>query len=418
MHIAAAILAAAGVMSASASEKSGRPTAQETVLYSFGGGADGAGSGSGVIADASGILYGTTVFGGPAGDGDVFALTPGQTGYTEKVLYTFAGGKDGARPLGGLVSDSKGNFYGTTISGGDAGWGAVFRLKPTRSGYRESVLYSFSGGLDGSSPVGSLVRRRDGTLIGVATEAGACDLCGTVFALMPSGSGYVESILYSFTGGNDGYLPQAGVTADKQGSIYGTTQWGGGGAGCGVGCGIVFKLAQENGIYTKSTLHVFEGGSDGANPASTLTVDSRTGAVFGATQYGGTGHDAGIVFMLLPRKGGYDETILHDFVVSDGAGPTGQLLLNGKRLYGTATLGGRTNYGTVYELKPSRSGYAFKSLYNFAGPPDGSDPEFTSLITDANGALYGTTRSGGSKTQECGGIGPTNGCGMVFELTP
>jgi uncharacterized repeat protein (TIGR03803 family) len=265
--------------------------------------------------------------------------------------------------------------------------------------------------------VGNLVRRKDGTLIGVTTAGGVCSLCGTVFALTPSGSGYVESTLYSFAGSNDGYLPQAGITTDKRGSVYGTTQWGGGGTGCGVGCGTVFKLVHANRTYTKSTLHVFEGGSDGANPASALTVDDRTGMVFGTTQYGGTSDD-GVVFTLAPANGGYDETILHDFVGSDGVGPAGQLLLNGRRLYGTTILGGPTNYGTVYELKPSRSGYAFKSLYNFTGPPDGSDPEFTSLIMDANGALYGTTRSGGSKTQLCGGIGPTAGCGTVFELIP
>jgi uncharacterized repeat protein (TIGR03803 family) len=417
----AAILAAAGVTPVSANESSGRlrPTAQETVLYSFGGGADGAGSGSGVIADASGTLYGTTVFGGPASNGDIFALTPGQTGWTEKVLYTFSGGSDGARPLGGLVADVKGNLYGTTFGGGDAGVGVVFKLKPTRSGYKESVLYTFSGRSDGGSPVGNLVRRKNGTLIGVATEGGACDLCGTVFALTPSGSGYVESTLYSFVGAGDGYLPEAGITADKQGSIYGTTQWGGGGGGCGGGgCGTVFKLVYSNGTYTENTLHVFHGGGDGANPAGALTVDSKTGIVFGTTQYGGANGANGIVFTLTPAGGAYNETILHSFDgFDDGFGPMGQLLLHQKRLYGTTTGGGPTNYGTIYELKPSQTGYAFKSLYNFAGPPDGSDPEFTSLIMDANGALYGTTRSGGSKTQQCGGIGPTDGCGTVFELT-
>src|SRR5262249_36770042 len=157
-----------------------RPTVHETVLHSFGGGTDGAGSDSGVIADANGTLYGTTVFGGTSSNGDVFALTPDRAGYTEKVLYTFTSRAGGFRPAGGRVADRSGNLYGTTLVGGTAGGGVVFKLKPARSGYKESVLYNFTGGSDGGNPVGSLVRRKDGTLIGVTTAGGTCSLCGTV----------------------------------------------------------------------------------------------------------------------------------------------------------------------------------------------------------------------------------------------
>jgi uncharacterized repeat protein (TIGR03803 family) len=392
-------------------------TAQETVLHSFGGN-DGAAPAVGVVAGANGALYGTSIFGGTAGNGTVFALVPGARGYKEKVLYSFSGGTDGSRPLGGLVLGKNSVLFGVTFVGGNAGWGVVFKLKPAKSGYKESVLYSFSGGSDGGNPVGNLIRRKDGTLIGVTTEGGVCGLCGTVFALAPSRSGYVETTLYSFRGGSDGYLPEAGLAVDRNGSIYGTTQWGGGGGGCGGGgCGTVVELVYANGSYTENTLHVFEGGSDGANPAGALTVDNKTGTIFGTTQYGGTGNDGGTVFMLVPSNCEYVETVLHSFTGTDGFGPMSQLLRVSGRFYGTTFGGGASDYGTVYELRHSQSGYAFKSIHNFAGPPDGSDPEQSALIMDSNGALYGTTRSGGTVTN-CGDGGSSNGCGTVFQLLP
>jgi len=196
---------------------------RETVLYSFGG-LDGAGSLFGVIADASGAFYGATVFGGPAEVGTVFKLTPNGTGYDESVLYNFSGGSDGSKPIGGLVADKHGVLYGVTGGGGVngngcfAGCGVVFKLTPKKSGYTFSVLHRFRGYPDANSPVGTPVLDKQGAIYGVSQFGGSSNN-GAVFRLTPGKSGYTESVLYSFPGGAGGYLPQAGLTIDNKGTL-------------------------------------------------------------------------------------------------------------------------------------------------------------------------------------------------------
>jgi uncharacterized repeat protein (TIGR03803 family) len=388
----------------------------ETVLYSFG--STGGAPETGVIADAGGTLYGTAVGGGPAGWGSVFALIPGRQGYTEQDLYDFCKDKhcsDGARPSGGLVRTKDGSFYGVAFIGGESGCyqgcGLVFRLKPGTSGYKEIVLYKFTGNADGGMPFGTLVLQPDGTIAGAATFGGLCELCGTVFALTPSKSGYVETTLHSFAGGADGGGPN-GVTQDKTGIIYGTTNYDGGGAGCGnQGCGTLYALVPGNGTYTENIVHVFEGGSDGASPISIPTVDGTSGDITGTTSYGG-GSNCGVVYRFTPSNGGYSESILHDFGGSGGCGPWGPVLVESDRsIFGTTINGGTGDNGTVFMLKGTQSGYTLKTLYSFAGPPDGDDPEFTALIRDATGTLYGTTVYGGAYCLPLG-------CGTVFQLVP
>ena len=218
------------------------PSGTETLLYKFNGGSDGAGPYAPVIFDQNGNLYGTTEFGGAFDCGTVFQLTPSGI---ETVLYTFTCGSDGAYPyLAGLILDAEGNLYGATFNGGitncQLGCGVVFKLTPSGA---ETVLYSFAGGADGANPLGGLVMDAQGNLYGAAAAQGANSSCwngcGVVFELTPSGA---ETVLYSFTGGADGAYPNGPLVFDSQGNLYGTTV-AGGIEGCNiVGCGTVFKL--------------------------------------------------------------------------------------------------------------------------------------------------------------------------------
>lgn len=199
----------------------------ESVLYSFTGGTDGGRPYAGVVEDKQGNFYGTTMQGGAFGLGTVYKLTP--TG-TETVLHSFAGGSDGATPHGGVILDNKGNLYGTTADGGSANAGIVFKVSPSGN---ETVLYTFAGGPDGATPTAGLVRDKSGNLYGTTYSGGNAN-GGTVFEISPSGT---HTVLHTFTGGADGAEPEAGLILDKQGNLYGTTIGGG-----SFGIGVVYKV--------------------------------------------------------------------------------------------------------------------------------------------------------------------------------
>jgi uncharacterized repeat protein (TIGR03803 family) len=190
------------------------------------------------VLDGSGNLYGTTVgFLGTAGT--VFELKPlpGNAGWSESTIHAF-NGADGAAPRAGLILDRRGTLYGTTSEGGAHGWGSVFALTPGDGGWSESVLYSFTGA-GGATPVAGLILDRRGTLYGT-TSAGGAHSCGTVFALTPPVAGkttWTERVLYDFTAHADGGVPHAALIADDNFALYGTTQTGG-----AYELGTVFKL--------------------------------------------------------------------------------------------------------------------------------------------------------------------------------
>lgn len=227
-------------------------TGQYSILYSFTGGADGRSPKASVILDSASNLYGTTELGGSfegnpcsEGCGVVFEVN---TSGSESVLHSFAGGKDGAWPVASLIRDAEGNLYGTTSAGGsfpcqgNIGCGTVFRVSATG---KHNVLYSFAGLPDGQGPAAGLTRDTTGSLYGTTALGGySCAIspngCGTVFKLKKG----QETIVYAFSGGADGGLPEAGLLRDPSGSFYGTTSWGGI-VGCtnNVGCGVVFEIA-------------------------------------------------------------------------------------------------------------------------------------------------------------------------------
>jgi uncharacterized repeat protein (TIGR03803 family) len=316
---------------------------QYTVLHNFTGGLGGGQPYAGVIRDSAGNLYGTTSSGGTANAGVVYKL---DTAGHEMVLYNFTGGTDGSEPLAGVIRDSAGNLYGTTAYGGTPcpppvqgdppGCGVVYRLDTAG---RETVLYSFTGGADGSVPYAGVIRDSAGSLYGT-TYAGGTANDGVVYRVDTPGQ---ETVLCSFNG-YDGASPFAGVIRDSAGNLYGTTA--GGGGPFGNGQGVVYKLEPAGNI---TVLYSFPGGADGGEIFAGVIRDSA-GNLYGTTFFGGIA-DAGVVYKLDP-SGNY--TVLYSFTGGvNGANPYSGVIRGPKgRLFGTTYYGGTNNRGVVFELKP------------------------------------------------------------------
>jgi uncharacterized repeat protein (TIGR03803 family) len=315
----------------------------------------------------------------------------------------------GEHPYAGLIVDSAGNLYGTTAIGGMYGYGTVYELQATGG---ETVLYNFTGGADGAYPDGSLLRKPDGTLYGTAEGGGifnsTCSSgCGVVFEVSPRGK---EKVLYSFSGGADGYEPSSNLIADGAGNLYGVTPFGGSITSCvrdgAVGCGVVYEVSLAGKL---TVLYTFTGGADGANPAYGLLRDGA-GNLYGTTTDGGNlsscvpGYGCGVAFSLAP---GGIETLLYTFTgESDGGGPDSGLIEDSAgNLYGTAQFGGDLSCGNesiagcgiVFELGPTGSETV---LHTFTGP-DGEYPVGGLLREPSSGILYGVTAEGGANGEGC-----------------
>jgi uncharacterized repeat protein (TIGR03803 family) len=260
----------------------------ETVLYNFNG-QNGNFSLAPPWQDAEGTLYGNTSYGGSietvcGGEcGLILKLTPSGE---ETVLHNFVG-TDGFRPYSGVIADAEGNFYGTTESGGAAGYGTVYKL--TAAG-KISVLHSFTGGSDGSYSFAGLVEDKQGNLYGAASAGGTFGE-GTIFKVTIGGK---FSVLYTFTGGADGSEPSATLLLDSKGNLYGEASFGGDDT-CfkPVGCGTVFELSPAGQL---TVLHTFEGAADGFVPSGVLARDSA-GNLYGTAWVGGP-NGQGTVFKL------------------------------------------------------------------------------------------------------------------------
>ena len=363
-----------------------------TMLHTFTGD-DGANPQSPLIADADGNLYGTTFYDGKSGYGTVFKM---DTKNKVTVLYSFAGPPDAANPSGPLLMDKSGNLYGTTVWGGASNQGTVFKLTSTGD---ESVLYSFAGyPSDGSNPEGGVIRDPNGNLYGTTDQGGqgaGCGGypygCGILFELDPAGD---ETILHTFNGEGDGAHPWAGVVRDSAGNLYGTTVDGG-----AAGLGTIFKF-DTAGTFT--LLHSFAA-TDGAYPYGGVIRDAK-GNLYGAAYEGGTS-SVGTVFKL--NKSG-KLTVLHDFTGNtDGAYPPAGLVRDAAgNLYGTTAQGGSSSdFGTVFKVDTANRETI---LHSFTARGQGMLPE-AGLLLDKAGNLYGTTYYGGRRS--------SNG-GTIFKLTP
>ncbi len=385
-------------------------------VHDFGGTGDGSVPWAGVVADSKGNLYGTTVAGGANSSGTVWTAAPNPHGsWTYGVLYSFTGGSgDGANPYGPVsiaVSDpgcpaDKHKIVGMTFQGGPQGYGTVYEDCEKGGQSTESVLYFFGGSPDGANPSGSLLIDKSGTFYGL-TKFGGAPGQGTAFKLKPSGSGYIESVIYTFLGGTDGGNPVAGLIADTKGNLYGTTTLGGS-SNCTGGCGTVFELTPAGSVYNETILYSFQGplsGPDGAGPATNLIVDKK-GNLYGTTVYGGSA-GAGTVFELLRGKAAfslrrssdvsYSEKILYNFKSgTDGAMPESCVVMDNKgNLHGTTYGGGASSLGTVYVLAGSSHGWKESITHSFSGgTTDGANPTAGLLITQSGGFVVPTTGGG------------------------
>lgn len=422
-------------------------------LYSFcakHGCKDGAQPSTGLLADQSGNLYGTTLSGGANspknGGGTVFELTPGANNtWTYTVLYSFCSLKkcaDGESPTSALIMDAAGNLYGTTTAGGpskDGGNGVAFELVPNadRSKWTLEVLHAFcskggkacsDGGLPGALTYAGAASGApyDGTsaLYGTTANRGAFGPGGVAFQLKPGKNGWAEEVLYDFcsVGGDsctDGSSPVSGLIVDGSGNLFGTADGG------TRTFGVAFELSPvRKGNWTETVLYNFcslTNCTDGAYPNGEMLRDA-SGNLFGTTEGGGGGNcsfglsNCGIVFKLVPNGASSQETVLHSFCSSDfcadGFFPLAGLTMDSSgNLFGTTYVGGANKHGngtfdggTVFKLNGTE-----QVLYNFCTQKDCADGHYASgrVIMDGSGNLFGTTSQGGSA-----------GAGTLFELTP
>ncbi|MGA2369029.1 MAG: choice-of-anchor tandem repeat GloVer-containing protein [Candidatus Korobacteraceae bacterium] len=381
-----------------------------TVLYSFSNGDIGTNPASGLIMDQAGRLYGTAQYGGARGYGTVYRASRAGSGWTVVPLYGFQGGTDGARPVADVTFGPDGTLYGTTPAGGlgeNGGYGTVFNLRPPPSAckaalcpWTETVLYRFTGGSDGGFGAGSpsyadaLVFDQAGNIYGTTPNDGAYGY-GVVFKLTQSGGSWTESVLWNFTGGNDGADPLSGVIFDSAGNLYGTTAYGGAN-----GQGVVYELSPSESGWTQSTLYSF-GSEDSPYPYGGVTMDAQ-GNLYGTTG-GSEGH--GEAYELSPADGNWIVSRRQVFSAREGAYDTPALDAEGN-LYGTITPDGNGD-GEVFKLTPTGSRWTYTNLWNFNGENGNGFVPVGSVIFDANGNLYGTTYGGGE-----------HGDGIVWEITP
>jgi uncharacterized repeat protein (TIGR03803 family) len=364
----------------------------EKVLHTFSGGTtDGSYPVAGLIADSAGNLYGTTRYGGASGDGTVFKLSLLNGSWNETVLYSFAGGSDGISPAASLVMDSAGNLFGTTRLGGPDSAGTIFELSFSGGSWKESVLYSFTGGADGGSPQAALVIR--GNVLLGATPQGGANGNGTVFYLAHLNGKWTEKVLYSFAGGNtDGAYPYSALIFDRTGNLYGTTESGGPNE-----AGSVFELSQSGGKWTEKVLYFFTGNTDGGTLDAGVIFDNA-GNLYGTTASGGK-YSTGTVFELTPSSGSWTESVLYNFTGgADGGFPSAGLSMDANgNLFSTTYTGGASKAGTVFQLTPSAGAWTETVLYSFSGGNDGGFPTSTVLLY--KGFKIGTTIEGGSSQE-------------------
>jgi uncharacterized repeat protein (TIGR03803 family) len=310
-------------------------------LYSFKAGTDGVGPGFGSLAiGGDHIYFGTTEGGGNFGIAYAVCACPPR----ETIIHRFGNGTDGQEPIGGLVLDAAGNFYGTTLLGGTYGNGTVFEGKWNGHYWDESVIYSFNSATDAVNPAAAVTLDAHGNLYGTSSMGGV-NSAGAIYKLTRSrnGSDWTESILYNFQNLDDGQNPVGGVIVDKAGNLYGTTFDGGTNGG-----GTVYELSPSNEGWTFTTLYSFVGIYGG--PYNKLTFDANEN-LYGATN--GDGANAlGSVFKLTQSNGAWTFTDLYDFPGgNEGRTPYGSLAVDANgNIFGTASIGGTANQGVIFEI--------------------------------------------------------------------
>jgi uncharacterized repeat protein (TIGR03803 family) len=349
-----------------------------------------------------------------------FCISSVAAAQKEATVHTFKGGSDGAQPVASLISDSAGNLYGTTSSGGgspncgpagsEIGCGTVFELTPPSAGvdrWTETVLYAFQGETtDGAGPAAPLVFDASGNLYGT-TRGDGQNNHGVIFELSPpadSGGAWTETVLYNFAVG----YPTGGLAVDSDGNLYGETT-----------LPEVYELSPPSapgGAWTFTDLKTFTTEAGGESPIGGLALDKK-GNLYGTSSSGGNGASkgcpvstCGLVFELVkPTTGStWKERVLYNFTGQngDGATPYSGVVFHGENyLYGTTINGGNgTQIGTVFELSFKSGTWTETILYDF-NAATGRAP-MAGVVFDPKGNLYSTLYYG------------LDGGGEVFELSP
>jgi uncharacterized repeat protein (TIGR03803 family) len=335
----------------------------ERVIYSFKGGTDGDAPAGGLVADSAGNFYGATQYGGvnsgctySGGCGTIYELSPASGGkWTEQVLHAFSS-TDGAGINGALTMDSSGNLFGTTY-GGNNGASTFFELSPSGSAWTFTVLHTFQSP-DVFNASGQLLLDSSGNFysVGQGGNKGA----GVVYELSPSSSGYTVTVLHTFAGGADGTSPDSPLV-EKNGVLYGTTYEGGGYTGYCLtyGCGTVFALAHSGSTWQKKTIYTFAGGTDASSPAYGPTLDSE-GNLYGSAWAGGAPNNCdrgngsggcGAIYKLTESGGQWTESVINDFglIPFDIYDPGPLLWTSSNLLIGTGG-GGDDGGGAVFQI--------------------------------------------------------------------
>ena len=356
--------------------------------------------------DNAGNIYGTTVLGGDHGSGTVFKLSRTSNGWEHTVLYSFTGGADGGEPYKGVSIDLRGNLYGTAVTGGsggcEGGCGVVYKLTKSNGTWNQTVIYAFTGGDDGSGPGARVTVDRRGNVYGM-TPTGGANGVGTIYKLHPNAGSWDFQVIHTFTGGDDGATGSAGRMLLRNGRLYGAATAGG-----MYGSGVVFELTPTPvGEWGFRTLYSFHGQPDGSFPYGAL-LRAASGKIYGSTYYGGE-NGIGAVYELSPRPvGEWDGRVIYSFQNgSDGNSPISNLVrdLHGN-LYGTTSEGGLGS-GVIFKLTPIVGGQWTESVVHpFAGPPDGGF-SYNGMVVDRFGNFYGATVHGGDDDDGC-----------VYKFTP
>lgn len=357
--------------------------------------------------DSAGNIYGTTVLGGDFGGGTVFQLSPTANGWVHTVLYSFTGGVDGGEPYKGVTIDSQGNLYGTAVTGGsgncEGGCGVVYKLTNSKGTWTQTVVHAFTGGNDGSGPGARVTVDRAGNIYGMAPTGGAFGL-GTIYKIRPVPHGsWTFNVIHAFTGGPDGATGSAGRMILRNGHLYGAVTAGG-----NFGSGIVFELrAGGGGDRDLKVLYSFRGQPDGSFPYGALIFDG-SGNIYGTTYYGGA-NGIGSVYKLSRQPiGEWTEEVIYSFQEgADGNSPISNLVFdNAGNLYGTTSEGG-LGRGTIFKLTPVAPGKWNETVVHaFEGPPDGGFA-YNGMVVDNFGNFYGATVHGGDADDGC-----------VYQFTP
>jgi uncharacterized repeat protein (TIGR03803 family) len=412
-----ALIATAGLFS-TVSASVGAPPSSYQVLHVFNQKGGGVKPITGVTGTSDTELFGTTTAGGANNLGSIFLLKTSDDDktWTEQIIFSFTGAASGSLPGSALFINHKGDLLASTVMGGATNRGTLFRLdRPTNGSkiWTEDVLADFTDLATGEDPLGDLLVRPDGTILGTTVIGGAFNQGAIFQAVLSEGeTTATETVLLSFNGTLDGFAPHDGIIEDRAGHFFGTATGGGQFAD-----GLVFQFTPPAGSarqWTAIPIFVFDS-ANGSLPFGGLLAFK--GSLFGVTFQGGP-YNQGVVYQLIPptQKGEpWTETILHVFTGgTDGGSPESRLSPDGDGgFYGTAASAGTGGLGNIFHLTPPTEpggSWTLTPLHQFAGGDDGGAPSGDLLKLD--GAIFGTTQGTSSST------GTVTSSGTVYRVVP